>query len=177
MPIRKDSADIKGTARHKPAAAWEQLSCPPDTVAGFRTICTEFSPGKTAMGVLAGEGAGAVLAAEVIATELHKDLVRINLAQVVSKFIGETEKNLQRVFDAAEQDGAVLLLDEADALFGKRTDVRDSHDRYANLEIGYLLQRIEAYPGLVIIATNAKQNIDPAFLCRMRFVIDLPTPD
>lgn len=173
----KALAASAGMARHRPAAHWEQLSCPPDILAGARNICSEFCPGKTTMGLFTGTGADAALAAEVIATDLHRDLVRIDLGAVVSKLIGETEKNLQRVFDAAEQDGAVLVLDEADALFGKRSDVRDSHDRYANLEVGYLLQRIETYPGLVIIATHNKHKLDTAFLRRMRFIIDFPASE
>jgi SpoVK/Ycf46/Vps4 family AAA+-type ATPase len=95
---------------------------------------------------------------------------------VVSKFIGETEKNLRRVFDAAERSGAILFFDEADALFGTRTEVRDSHDRYANLEINYLLQRMEDYSGLAILATNRRSALDTAFLRRLRFVIDFPFP-
>ena len=115
-------------------------------------------------------GTGKTMAAEVLANELRLDLYRIDLSQVVSKYIGETEKNLRRVFDAAEDGGAVLLFDEADALFGKRSEVKDSHDRYANIEVGYLLQRMEAYRGLAILTTNMKDALDPAFLRRLRFV-------
>ena len=122
-------------------------------------------------------GTGKTLAAEVIANELGLDLFRIDLSQVVNKYIGETEKNLGRVFDAAEAGGAVLLFDEADALFGKRSEVKDSHDRYANLEVGYLLQRIEAYQGLAILTTNLKDSLDHAFLRRLRFVVNFPFPD
>ena len=119
-------------------------------------------------------GTGKTMAAEVLASELRLDLYRIDLSQVVSKYIGETEKNLRRVFDAAEDGGAVLLFDEADALFGKRSEVKDSHDRYANIEVSYLLQRMEAYRGLAILTTNMKQALDPAFLRRIRFVVALP---
>jgi hypothetical protein len=121
-------------------------------------------------------GTGKTMAAEVLANELQLDLYRIDLSQVVSKYIGETEKNLRRVFDAAEEGGAILLFDEADALFGKRSDVKDSHDRYANIEVSYLLQRMEAYRGLAILTTNRKDSLDPAFLRRLRFVLQFPFP-
>jgi SpoVK/Ycf46/Vps4 family AAA+-type ATPase len=122
-------------------------------------------------------GTGKTMAAEVLAHELRLDLYRIDLSQVVSKYIGETEKNLQKVFDAAEAGGAILLFDEADALFGKRSEVKDSHDRYANIEVSYLLQRMEAYRGLAILTTNMKSAIDIAFLRRIRFVVQFPFPD
>ena len=122
-------------------------------------------------------GTGKTMAAEVLANELRLDLYRIDLSQVVSKYIGETEKNLRRVFDAAEEAGAILLFDEADALFGKRSEVKDSHDRYANIEISYLLQRMEAYRGLAILTTNMKSALDSAFLRRIRFVVQFPFPD
>jgi len=122
-------------------------------------------------------GTGKTLAAEILANELELDLFRIDLSAVVSKYIGETEKNLRRVFDAAEEGGAILFFDEADALFGKRSEVKDSHDRYANVEISYLLQRMEAYRGLAILATNMKEALDQAFLRRLRFVVQFPFPD
>jgi hypothetical protein len=123
-------------------------------------------------------GTGKTMAAEALAELLRLDLYRIDLSLVVSKYIGETERNLGRIFDEAEQAGGVVLLfDEADALFGKRTEVRDSHDRYANLEISYLLQRMEAYDGLAILTTNLKSSLDPAFLRRIRFVVGFPFPD
>ncbi len=122
-------------------------------------------------------GTGKTMAGEVLANELKLDLYRIDLSQVVSKYIGETEKNLRRVFDAAEESGAILLFDEADALFGKRSEVKDSHDRYANIEISYLLQRMEAYSGLAILTTNMKSALDTAFLRRLRFVVQFPFPD
>lgn len=121
-------------------------------------------------------GCGKTLGAEVIANELQLDLFRIDLSAVVSKYIGETEKNLRSLFDAAEDGGAILFFDEADALFGKRSEVKDSHDRYANIEINYLLQRMESYAGLAILATNVKSAIDQAFLRRLRFVVDFPFP-
>ncbi|MBS0492776.1 MAG: ATP-binding protein [Proteobacteria bacterium] len=122
-------------------------------------------------------GTGKTLAAEVMAHELGLALVRVDLSAVVSKYIGETEKNLRRVFDAAEQSGALLLFDEADALFGKRTEVKDSHDRYANIEVSYLLQRMESYSGLAILTSNHKAALDPAFQRRLRFVVHFPFPD
>ncbi len=122
-------------------------------------------------------GTGKTLAAEVLANELRLDLYRVDLSQVVSKYIGETEKNLRRVFDAAEEGGAVLLFDEADALFGRRSEVKDSHDRYANVEVGYLLQKMEAYRGLAILTTNMKDALDTAFLRRLRFVVAFKVPD
>lgn len=121
-------------------------------------------------------GTGKTLAAEVMAGELGLDLFVIDLSQVVSKYIGETEKNLRKVFDAAERGGALLLFDEADALFGKRSEVKDSHDRYANLEVSYLLMRMEAYRGLAVLTTNMKKALDNAFLRRIRFVVDFPFP-
>ena len=122
-------------------------------------------------------GTGKTMAAEVLANALNLDLYRIDLSSVVSKYIGETEKNLRRVFDAAEDGGAILFFDEADALFGKRSEVKDSHDRYANIEINYLLQRMESYRGLAVLATNRKGDLDPAFLRRLRFVVNFPFPD
>jgi hypothetical protein len=121
-------------------------------------------------------GTGKTMAAEVLARRLDLGLYRVDLSAVVSKYIGETEKNLRRVFDAAEDGGAILFFDEADALFGKRSEVKDSHDRYANIEINYLLQRMEAYRGLAILATNLKSALDPAFMRRLRFVVNFPFP-
>jgi MoxR-like ATPase len=134
--------------------------------------------GQGLVALFTGEsGTGKTLAAEAIANEVELDLYRIDLATVVSKYIGETEKNLKRLFAAAEASGAVLLFDEADALFGKRSEVKDSHDRYANIEIAYLLQRVEAYRGLAILTTNMKSALDHAFLRRIRFVVSFPVPD
>lgn len=121
-------------------------------------------------------GTGKTMAAEVLAGELDLDLYRIDLSQVVSKYIGETEKNLRRVFDGAEDSAAILLFDEADALFGKRSEVKDSHDRYANIEVSYLLQRMESYRGLAILTTNLKEAIDDAFTRRIRFMVSFPFP-
>jgi hypothetical protein len=138
----------------------------------------QLARGRGITALFAGQsGTGKTMAAEILAGHLRLDLYRIDLAGVVSKYIGETEKNLRRVFDAAERTGAILFFDEADALFGSRTDVRDSHDRYANLEINYLLQRMEDYAGLAILATNRRSALDPAFLRRLRFVIEFPFPN
>ena len=134
--------------------------------------------GQGLVALFAGEsGTGKTLAAEAIANEVGLDLYRIDLATLVSKYIGETEKNLKRLFEAAETSGAVLLFDEADALFGKRSEVKDSHDRYANIEIAYLLQQVEAYRGLAILTTNMRGALDRAFLRRIRFIVTFPFPD
>ncbi|MCC6420066.1 MAG: ATP-binding protein, partial [Gemmataceae bacterium] len=122
-------------------------------------------------------GTGKTLAAEVIAHELGLDLYRIDLSTVVSKYIGETERNLERVFSAAENANVILFFDEADAIFGRRSEVRDSHDRYANLEISYLLQRMEQYEGLAILATNLRENLDPAFVRRLHAIVTFSLPD
>jgi hypothetical protein len=122
-------------------------------------------------------GTGKTMAAEVVANELQLDLYRIDLSAIVSKYIGETEKNLGRVFDAAETGGVILLFDEADSLFGKRSEVKDSNDRHANMEINYLLQRMEDYRGLSILTTNLKGAIDQAFMRRIRFILNFPFPD
>ncbi|MEU1973418.1 ATP-binding protein [Microbacterium sp. NPDC019599] len=122
-------------------------------------------------------GTGKTMAASVIATDLGLDLYRVDLSQVVSKYIGETEKHLAEIFSSTEGSGCVLLFDEADALFGRRSEVRDSHDRYANLEVSYLLQRMEAYQGLAILTTNLRSALDPAFLRRLRFVVTFSIPD
>ena len=122
-------------------------------------------------------GTGKTTAAEAIANELKLDLYKIDLSTVISKYIGETEKNLRRIFDAAEAGGAILLFDEADALFGKRTEVKDSKDRHSNAEISYLLQKMEAYSGLAILTTNLPDAIDSAFKRRLRFVVEFAYPD
>ena len=121
-------------------------------------------------------GTGKTMAAQIIARDLGVDLLQVDLSKTVSKYIGETEKNLDRVFDAAERTGAVLLFDEADAVFGKRTEIKDAHDRHANVEVAYLLQRMESFRGLAILTTNLKENIDGAFLRRLRFVVDFAVP-
>jgi SpoVK/Ycf46/Vps4 family AAA+-type ATPase len=139
------------------------------------------SKGSRGLGISAlfagSSGTGKTMAGEVLANQLRLDLYRIDLSQTISKYIGETEKNLRRVFDAAEDTAAILLFDEADALFGKRSEVKDSHDRYANIEVSYLLQRMEAYRGLAILTTNRRDALDSAFLRRIRFVVEFPFPE
>jgi len=180
--------------RIEPSAEWDDLILPEpqreilqDVAAHVRQRARVYeawgfaAKGTRGLGIsalLAGaSGTGKTMAAEVLANELRLDLYRIDLSQVVSKYIGETEKNLRRVFDAAEEGGAILLFDEADALFGKRSEVKDSHDRYANIEVSYLLQRMEAYRGLAILTTNLKNALDTAFMRRIRFVVQFPFPD
>jgi SpoVK/Ycf46/Vps4 family AAA+-type ATPase len=122
-------------------------------------------------------GTGKTMAAEVLAQEFALELFQIDLSSVVSKYIGETEKNLSAIFREAEHCQALLFFDEADALFGKRTEVKDAHDRYANIEVNYLLQRIEQYEGVVILATNLQRNLDDAFVRRMQDIVEFPFPD
>lgn len=179
--------------RIAPAAGWDDLVLPPPQLQTLRDISAQLrrqhlvyqtwgfaAKGSRGLGLtvlFAGaSGTGKTFAAEVLAAELRLDLFRIDLSQVVSKYIGETEKNLRRVFEAAEGSGAILLFDEADALFGKRTEVKDSHDRFANIEVSYLLQQMEAYRGLAILTSNLKHALDPAFLRRIRFVVSFPFP-
>ena len=173
---------------------FDDLVLPPATLAQLRAIAAQLrhrhtvhadwgfarrgTRGLGLAALFAGEsGTGKTLAAEAIAQEAGLDLYRIDLASTVSKYIGETEKNLSRLFDTAEHSGAVLLFDEADALFGKRSEVKDSHDRYANIEIAYLLQRVESYRGLVILTSNLKSSLDKAFLRRIRFIVQFAFPD
>jgi len=121
-------------------------------------------------------GTGKTMAAEALATELDMPMYRVDLSQVVNKYIGETEKNLKRIFDAVELSDCLLLFDEADALFGKRTDVKDAHDRFANVEISYLLERMERFKGLGVLATNRRKDLDEAFMRRLRYVVEFPLP-
>jgi hypothetical protein len=179
--------------RLRPVATWDDLVLPDDEHALLRQLAEQvahrsavyddwgfrsrMNRGFGISALFAGEsGTGKTMAAEVIANDLRLALYRIDLSAVVSKYIGETETNLRRLFDAAENGGAILFFDEADALFGKRSEVRDSHDRYANIEINYLLQRMEAYRGLAILATNMKGALDQAFVRRLRFVVTFPFP-
>ncbi|MBX7167971.1 MAG: ATP-binding protein [Pirellulales bacterium] len=142
---------------------------------GFRA---KLNRGFGVTALFAGDsGTGKTMAAEAIASALRLDLYRVDLSSVINKYIGETEKNLRRLFDAADDGGAVLLFDEADALFGKRTETKDAHDRYANLEVNYLLQRMESYRGLAVLATNSKGSLDHAFRRRLRFIVDFPFPE
>jgi SpoVK/Ycf46/Vps4 family AAA+-type ATPase len=117
------------------------------------------------------------MSAEIIANDLELDLFRIDLSRIVSKYIGETEKNLSRIFSQSASNNCVLFFDEADALFGKRTEVKDAHDRYANIEINYLLTEIERYQGVIVVATNMKGNVDPAFIRRFSHVVEYPMPN
>ncbi len=177
-----------------PKATWEDIVLPDDVVDLLRQIATQVRQRSTVyeewgfrermnrgLGIVTlftGEsGTGKTMAAEIIANDLRLNLYRIDLSAVVSKYIGETEKNLRRLFDAAEDGGAILFFDEADALFGKRSQVRDSHDRYANIEVNYLLQRMEAYRGLAILATNMRSSLDDAFTRRIRFIVNFPMPE
>jgi AAA+ superfamily predicted ATPase len=180
--------------RIEPASRWDDLILPEHQKSVLRQVaahvrnrlkvCEEWGfagKGRRGLGLstlFAGEsGTGKTMAAEVLAGELHLDLYRIDISSMVSKYIGETEKNLRKVFDAAERSGAILLFDEADALFGKRSEVKDSHDRYSNIEVCYLLQRMEAYTGLAILTTNLKTALDTAFQRRLRFVVQFAFPD
>ena len=179
--------------RIEPRATWDALVLPDSETHTLRQITAQvgqrskvydewgfrrqMNRGLGISALFAGEsGTGKTMAAEVIANELRLNLYRIDLSAVVSKYIGETEKNLRRLFDAAEDGGAILFFDEADALFGKRSEVKDSHDRYANIEINYLLQRMEAYGGLAVLATNMKSALDTAFMRRLRFIVNFPFP-
>ncbi len=185
---------LESLAQHIEAkAGWDDIVLPPEQerqlreiaahVRGRHTVYEEWgfaakmNRGLGISALFAGDsGTGKTMAAEVLANDLRLPLYRIDLSSVVSKYIGETEKNLRTLFDAADCGGFILFFDEADALFGKRSEVRDSHDRYANIEVNYLLQRIEAYRGLAILATNAKATLDQAFVRRLRFIVNFPHP-
>ncbi|MBI3960461.1 MAG: ATP-binding protein [Chloroflexi bacterium] len=189
------SPNLSGLAQKiEPRYDWDDLVVPDDqkamlremvqTVKGRGVVMEEWGVGrklKTSAGVtvlFAGPpGTGKTMAAEVITNDLGLDLYKLDLSMVVSKYIGETEKNLGRIFDEAQSSSAVLFFDEADAIFGKRSEVKDSHDRYANMEVSYLLQRMEQYDGVTILATNLRANMDEAFTRRMQFIVDFPFPD
>jgi SpoVK/Ycf46/Vps4 family AAA+-type ATPase len=177
-----------------PRYSWGDIVLPEEKLAQLKEICSQvkhryrvfgewgfgqkLSHGKGISVLFSGpSGTGKTMAAEVIAHELRLDLYKIDLSGVVSKYIGETEKNLAKVFQEAEASNAILFFDEADALFGKRTEVSDSHDRYANIETSYLLQKMEEYEGVVILATNLRENMDEAFTRRIRFIVEFPFPD
>ena len=177
-----------------PASGWDDLILPELQMRMLRQLAAQgrhrmtvyerwgfAARGRRGLGLSAlfsgPSGTGKTLAAEVLAADLRLDMYRIDLSAVVSKYIGETEKNLRQVFDAAETGGVLLLFDEADALFGKRAEVKDSHDRYANIEVGYLLQRMESFQGLAILTTNVKSSLDKSFQRRLRFTVDFPFPD
>lgn len=187
--------ELAGLARKVNAIyTWDDIVLPPDTALQLWEMCDrvthrervssewgfdrKLSLGKGVNALFAGpSGTGKTMAAEVIANELGLDLYKIDLSGVVSKYIGETEKNLDGIFKAAESANAILLFDEADALFGKRSEVHDSHDRYANIEISYLLQKMEEYEGISILASNLRQNMDEAFVRRLAFSVHFPFPD
>lgn len=181
---------VKTETVHK----WDDLVLPADHLRLLRELCNQaryrhivygdwgfarrLSLGKGLNALFTGPpGTGKTMAAEVIGAELQVDTYKIDLSQAVSKYIGETEKNLDHIFREAESGNAILFFDEADALFGKRSEVKDAHDRYANIEIGYLLQRMEQHEGIVILATNLRNNLDDAFSRRMHFVVDFPFPN
>jgi SpoVK/Ycf46/Vps4 family AAA+-type ATPase len=179
--------------RVEPKVSWEDLTLPQAKLSQLKDICNQareihlifrerdfgqkLSHDKGLNVLFSGPpGSSKTMAVEVIASDLEMPLYRIDLSAVVSKYIGETEKNLEKIFDSAESFNAILFFDEADALFGKRSEVKDSHDRYANIEINYFLQRMEEYRGIAILATNLRQSLDKAFLRRMQFVVEFPFP-
>jgi SpoVK/Ycf46/Vps4 family AAA+-type ATPase len=177
-----------------PRYTWDEIVLPDDTLAQLREMVNvvqqrpivygqwgfgqKQSLGKGLNALFAGEsGTGKTMSADIMANELSLDLYKIDLSSLVSKYIGETEKNLDRIFTEAATSNAILFFDEADAIFGKRSEVKDSHDRYANIEISYLLQRMEAYDGVVILATNLRANMDDAFTRRLHFAVEFPFPE
>jgi len=177
-----------------PQRSWADLTLPRNTLDQLQEICAHLryrrrvyedwgfqrrlSLGKGLCALFYGSsGVGKTMAVEIIARELELETYKVDLSTVVSKYIGETEKNLSRIFDEAESSNAILFFDEADALFGKRSEVKDAHDRYANIEINYLLQRIEEFDGMVILASNLRKNIDEGFFRRMQFAVEFPMPD
>jgi AAA+ superfamily predicted ATPase len=182
------------TSRMTPKFRWNDIVLPADTLKQLQEICAcvnhrqtvfggwgfdrKFSLGK-GLNILfsGGSGTGKTMSAEIIALELGLDLYKIDLSSVVSKYIGETERNLSRIFGEAETSNSILFFDEADALFGKRSDVKDAHDRYANIEINYLLQKLDEYEGIIILATNLKNNLDAAFARRLNYAVEFPFPD
>jgi AAA+ superfamily predicted ATPase len=192
---RQGGHELAQSARRiDPMYSWGDLVLPTDSIVQLRELCDrvalreqvlngwgfagKLSQGRGCAALFTGPpGTGKTMAAEVIAGELGLDLFKIDLSTVISKYIGETEKNLERIFTAADRADAILLFDEADALFGKRSEVKDSHDRYANIETAYLLQRMEQYDGVAILATNQREHLDEAFTRRLQFVVDFPFPD
>ncbi|MGF6508589.1 ATP-binding protein [Paraburkholderia sp. 32] len=188
---RQASVEFGGLAqRVKQTRGWDNLVLPPTTLKQLRRLSGAIryrervfsewgfdgGPGITAL-FSGSPGTGKSMSVEALAREAGLDLWRIDLSSMVSKYIGETEKQLDRVFALARDGNAILFFDEADALFGKRSEVKDAHDRYANIEVAYLLQRLEAFEGVVILASNLASNVDPAFSRRMHFVIEFPLPD
>jgi len=196
LASRKQSRQRLNTLARQihPKYEWDDIVLPKDQMEQLREICSyvkhyhtvysnwgfgqKSSRGNGLNVLFAGpSGTGKTMAAEIMAAELGLDLYKIDLSTIVSKYIGETEKNLDRIFEEGQTSNAILFFDEADALFGKRSEVRDSHDRYANIEIAYLLQKMEEYDGVVILATNLRKNMDEAFARRMHFAIEFPIPE
>ncbi len=190
---RNDRTRLENLAQKiEPASTWADTAVPEQQLRVLRELAAyaahrsqvsedrrseiQSLPGRIAL-FTGANGTGKTMAAEALAGDLHLELYRIDLTRVVSKYIGETEKNLSRIFTEAAASGAILFFDEADALFGKRSEVKDSHDRYANIEVSYLLQRMEEYRGLAVLTTNLKSSLDSAFLRRLRFVVQFPFPD
>jgi SpoVK/Ycf46/Vps4 family AAA+-type ATPase len=189
------SPPLQGLAtRVDPRYGWEDIVLPRDAQNQLRELCTRLKHRQTVLedwgygrkharrhgltALFTGQpGTGKTMAAEIVAGALGLELYRIDLSAVVSKYVGETEKNLEKIFRAADQGDAVLLFDEADAIFGKRSEVRDAQDRYANVEVAYLLQRLEAYQGLAVLTSNLRANIDEAFIRRLDYVLEFPIPE
>ena len=196
MACRNQAQHRLGALARKlnPRYSWDDIVLPRLQLSTLKMICTtirqrpvvygdwgfdkKLSLGKGLIALFAGpSGTGKTMAAEIIANDLGQDVYKIDLSSVVSKYIGETEKNLEKIFSEAQDTDAILFFDEADALFGKRSEVKDAHDRYANIETAYLLQRTEEYNGLVILASNIKKNMDEAFVRRLHFMVDFPFPE
>jgi hypothetical protein len=198
--LRRTATDMKqapipaAIRRVETVFGWHDLVLPEDVKAVLRSLSdhvthsgrvmtswgfsTRLPYGQGVAALFSGpSGTGKTMAAQIIAADLGFELFQVDLSKTVSKYIGDTEKNIDGVFDAAERQSAVLLFDEADALFAKRSEVKDAHDRHANVEVAYLLQRMEAFSGVAVLTSNLKQNIDQAFLRRLRFVVDFPFPD
>jgi SpoVK/Ycf46/Vps4 family AAA+-type ATPase len=191
----QSAASLASLARKiEPAYCWKDIVLPDEVLVELKEIIDrvnyrelvlcewgfvrKLSLGRGVNALFAGpSGTGKTMAAEIIARELRLDLYKIDLSGIVSKYIGETNKNLNAIFAAAENSNAILFFDEADAIFGKRSEVRDSHDRYANLEISYLLQKMEEYDGVAILATNLRQNLDESFMRRLAFTVHFPFPE
>ena len=191
----QNGAGLERLARRiQPSVGWGDLVLAPATADALRELSVRArrrdlvldewgmrpggGRGRGIMVLFAGDsGTGKTMSAEVVAGDLGLDLYTVNLATVVDKYVGETEKNLERIFTEADGVNAVLLFDEADALFGKRSEVRDANDRYANIEVAYLLQRMETFDGLAVLATNLRANVDEAFARRLDMVVDFPSPD
>lgn len=189
---RRDPGPL--AVRIEPSFTWDDIVLPDDELAQLHEICARVRHRhvvrdawgfgeRLALGgglsvLFSGpSGTGKTMAAAVIAADLELDLYRIDLSQVLDKYVGETEKRLETVFNAGEASGAVLFFDEADAVFGKRSETKDAHDRYANIEVAYLLQRIEHYGGIAVLATNLRSNLDAAFMRRLSFAVEFPAPD